>query len=114
MHSVLMPSFRKFSLTSFLNLVTILLHDMLGLMKLLFLQFSDHLLPRRHKALQNLETAPLQINFEHIFFSSQTIDVAIIHSNLTLTRVCSQSQQKTFIQSCLVVTFSLLILSCNF
>ena len=113
MHSVLMPSFRKFSLTSFLNLVTILLHDMLGLMKLLFLQFSDHLLPRRHKALQNLETAPLQIDFEHIFFSSQTIDVAIIRSNLTLTRVCSQSQQKTFIQSCLVVTFSLLILSCN-
>ena len=113
MHSVLMPSFRKFSLTSFLNLVTILLHDMLGLMKLLFLQFSDHLLPRRHKALQNLETAPLQIDFEHIFFSSQTIDVAVIRSNLTLARVCSQSQQKTFRQSCLVVTFSLLILSCN-
>ena len=100
MHSVLMPSFRKFSLTSFLNLVTILLHDMLGLMKLLFLQFSDHLLPRRHKALQNLETAPLQIDFEQIlsyFFSSQTIDVAIIRSNLTLPQVCSQSQQKTFI-----------------
>ena len=92
-----MPSFRKFSLTSFLNLVTILLHDMLGLMKLLFLQFSDHLLPRRHKALQNLETAPLQIDFEHILFSLQTIDVAIIRCNLTLARVCSQSQQKTFI-----------------
>ena len=97
MHSVQMPRFRKFSVTSFLNLVTILLHDMLGLMKLLFLQFSDHLLPRRHKALQNLETAPLQIDFEHILFSLQTIDVAIIRCNLTLARVCSQ----TFIQSCL-------------
>jgi len=63
----------------------------------LFLQFSDHLLPRRHKALQNLETAPLQIDFEHILFSLQTIDVAIIRCNLTLARVCSQ----TFIQSCL-------------
>jgi len=63
-----------------------------------------------------LKLPPLQIDFEQIlsyFFSSQTIDVAIIRSNLTLTRVCSQSQQKTFIQSCLVVTFSLLILSCN-
>ena len=68
MHSVIMPSFTKFSLTSFLNLVTILLHDMLGPMKLLFLHFSDHLLPRRHKAFQNLETTPLQIDFEQLSY----------------------------------------------
>ena len=70
-----MPRFRKLGLTSLLKLVTILLHDKLGLMKLLILQISDDLLPQRHKALQNLETAPLQIEFEHILLLMQKLDL---------------------------------------
>jgi len=44
-------------------------------MKLLILQISDDLLPQRHKALQNLETAPLQIEFEHILLLMQKLDL---------------------------------------
>lgn len=57
--SVQIARLRKFSLMWCLDLVTILLDDMLGLMKFLFYQCSDHLLPPRERALENLETTPI-------------------------------------------------------